>query len=339
MGNKIIKNSNSPNEMIKENTQNINIFKIKELEPKIKEFADVKLLWNCIFPETNFCQFSVKNGLENLNLVTYRYCLSKDPICVVILFHGLNSHLNSGAYMAQKLAENEICVVGFDQRGFGRSDGMKSYIKSLDILISDSKVFVELIKELYPNKPIFIGGHSMGGLITYRLTLENKNICNGSIYLAPALKSLVGNFVTSIGILLGKVIPTIKTFKPRREQGSKSEFSVKMIKHDPLTYNEGARMISIKAILEAMRDCENTFKDYDANYIMFFGGQDKLVDPESGFTMHKQSKSNDKTLYFYENLYHDVWHEEEMFDIVPKVLDWIKNRIPLVDTWNESKEY
>ena len=171
----------------------------------------------------------------------------------------------------------------------------------------------------------------MGGLITYRLTLENKNICQGAIYFAPALKAIVGKFISFIGILIGRIFGTIKTFKPRRELGSKSEYSVKMTREDPLTYNEGARMISIKALLESMNQCEITFKDYKADYLMFMGAKDTIINNECSITLYLQCKSEDKTLYFYENLWHDVLHEEEMFDIVPKVIEWIKHRIPIYE--------
>ena len=47
-----------------------------------------------------------------------------------------------------------------------------------------------------------------------------------------------------------------------------------MLINDPLVYNEGARMGSIKSLLEGMIECGKTFQDYNANFILFFGGQE-----------------------------------------------------------------
>ncbi len=42
------------------------------------------------------------------------------------------------------------------------------------------------------------------------------------------------------------------------------------------------------------------------------GGLDKLVNPEVAFELYDQSKTKaeDKELLFYEEMWHDIWHEE-----------------------------
>lgn len=44
--------------------------------------------------------------------------------------------------------------------------------------------------------------------------------------------------------------------------------------------------------------------------------------------MMEQTKSIDKKKVYYENLWHDIWHEEEIYEILDTIKDWIKNRIP-----------
>ncbi len=312
------------------------IVRIGDLDPRIKARTNVEQLWEYSYPEENFFEFRVKNGNENIRLTNYRYCTSNDPHCVIILLHGFNSHCNSSGYLAKNLAESGFCVIGFDQRGSGKSEGMKSFIESFDILVDDSKQFVYRIKELYPDKPLFIGGLSMGGLITYKLTHENKNICRGAIMFAPALKPNVNNMLSSLGIFIGSYFPKMKTLAAKREYASKSQFSVRMLKKDPLIYNEGTHLGSIKELLKNMKSCEATFKNYEANFLLFFGGKDKTINAQSGFVLVNECKSEDKTLYYYENLWHDIWHEEEMFDITPKVIDWINKRLPQISNNMEN---
>lgn len=38
------------------------------------------------------------------------------------MFHGLSDHLGNSAHIAQKLSEIGVVTVGFDFRGFGKSD-------------------------------------------------------------------------------------------------------------------------------------------------------------------------------------------------------------------------
>lgn len=50
-----------------------------------------------------------------------------NPLAVVIMLHGLNSHIGHGAHIAHEFSLNGIITVGFDHRGFGRSEGEPGY--------------------------------------------------------------------------------------------------------------------------------------------------------------------------------------------------------------------
>ena len=54
--------------------------------------------------------------------------MSKKPKAVVALFHGLKSHTNRGSNLAKYFSTRDIETVGFDYRGFGRSQGPSAYI-------------------------------------------------------------------------------------------------------------------------------------------------------------------------------------------------------------------
>jgi len=57
------------------------------------------------------------------------------------------------------------------------------------------------------------------------------------------------------------------------------------------------------------------------------GGKDKIIDISGSFDLVQNSKSKDIHLYFYNELYHDIWNEEEIFDVNSKITDWINMRI------------
>lgn len=44
------------------------------------------------------------------------------------------------------------------------------------------------------------------------------------------------------------------------------------------------------------------------------GGLDKLVNPQVAFDLFAQSRTapEDKEILFYENMWHDIWHEDEI---------------------------
>ncbi len=55
-------------------------------------------------------------------VTTFRYDqTTKDPVGVVVMFHGLNSRIGHGTHLAAALATEGFVTVGFDHRGFGWS--------------------------------------------------------------------------------------------------------------------------------------------------------------------------------------------------------------------------
>jgi acylglycerol lipase len=46
----------------------------------------------------------------------------------MVMFHELNSHMNRGSHIAKALSEMNIITVGFDHRGFGKSQGTPGFI-------------------------------------------------------------------------------------------------------------------------------------------------------------------------------------------------------------------
>jgi len=45
-----------------------------------------------------------------------------------------------------------------------------------------------------------------------------------------------------------------------------------------------------------------------------------------GFELEKKSPSKDKKVLFYENMWHNIWHEPEIVEIIPQICKWIKER-------------
>lgn len=67
-------------------------------------------------------------------------------------------------------------------------------------------------------------------------------------------------------------------------------------------------------IVSTMEKSPKTFPSYKAPFMVVQGGLDKLVNPEVAFELYEnsQTKSEDKEIIFYENMWHDIWHEEEI---------------------------
>jgi hypothetical protein len=89
---------------------------------------------NCHFPVENWLDLRVKSGLftsKELALYTYKYpSTAIDRVCrgIVYLFHCYGSYIpRDYLAIASKLAASGYLCLGFDQRGMGRSQGLRGY--------------------------------------------------------------------------------------------------------------------------------------------------------------------------------------------------------------------
>jgi acylglycerol lipase len=96
----------------------------------------------------------------------------RETKALVILFHGLCAHTNHGAHYASHLAEIGCTVVGFDYRGFGKSEGERGFIETFHHHMEDCRLFFKKMLEYrdkeFPNVPIFLTGLSLGGLTSFK---------------------------------------------------------------------------------------------------------------------------------------------------------------------------
>ena len=166
--------------------------------------------------ETSWCRTKV----TKIKLKTYREPSALDRIrAVVAFFHGMCSHTNEGSHIAKELAKNGYEVVGFDQRGFGKSEGRRGFIRSFETLLVDSEMFLAEVRKVYPDKQIFLHGISLGGLTCAAIAIRKPEEYAGCILMAPAIKSFWGKWAHRAAGVLSTLFPTTQISK--RGQGSK----------------------------------------------------------------------------------------------------------------------
>ncbi|CDW81911.1 UNKNOWN [Stylonychia lemnae] len=121
-----------------------------------------------IFPEQNFIDFKIKSG--TVKLQTYRWPSSKDfTKGLVIIFPGYGSYVPRYSLIAQLYTQEGYDVMGYDNEGFGNSDGLRGYIGDIDVFYNTGYEFMMKIFEFYHSKDIqsvIAFGFSLGGQLS-----------------------------------------------------------------------------------------------------------------------------------------------------------------------------
>ncbi|MCB0355660.1 MAG: alpha/beta fold hydrolase, partial [Bdellovibrionales bacterium] len=98
-----------------------------------------------------------------------------NPQATVLITHGLAEHSECYKELAEDLNRLNYQVIVYDLRGHGRSEGKRGVIKEFDYFCHDLASFAEFCKrEFSENLPLFLFGHSMGGLITAKTLLTHE---------------------------------------------------------------------------------------------------------------------------------------------------------------------
>ena len=123
---------------------------------------------------------------------------------MLLVVHGMGEH--SGRYMnvVDHFLPLGYAVYGLDHLGHGKSDGAREYVERFDDYTDSLTIFYKLVAEWQVDKPIFILGHSMGGLITSYYLLDHQEKFKGAVISAPAVK--VGDSISPVTITMSKVL-------------------------------------------------------------------------------------------------------------------------------------
>ena len=100
-----------------------------------------------------------------ISCVLYR---PASPVGIVQIIHGAAEVKSRYEKVALFLQEAGYCVLVSDQRGHGDSVDahfVRGYMPSADVLVEDQHIITRFLKDLYPDLPLFLLGHSFGSMI------------------------------------------------------------------------------------------------------------------------------------------------------------------------------
>jgi alpha-beta hydrolase superfamily lysophospholipase len=143
-------------------------------------------------------------GVGSLRL-HYRAWEADAPRGVIILVHGMFEHSRRYQEFGEVMAAHGLSTYALDLRGHGASEGRRGHVRTFDLLLQDLDRFRREVEGIVPAElPMFLVGHSLGGLIALRYLQEYDSPLRGSVITAPWLGTAVP--VPRWQILLGHVL-------------------------------------------------------------------------------------------------------------------------------------
>ena len=249
-----------------------------------------------------------------------------EPKAVLIVVHGLRDHSSRYAEMAEQLVGQGFAVHAFDLRGHAHSEGVRVYVNSFNEYLSDLGLFLEHVRQREPGRPVFLFGHSMGGAIVTRFTLEQKPDIQGLVLSAPALKpgKNVSGALIATTRALGGAFPHLKVLELDPKQFSRDPAVVRENQTDPLVFQEPGPARTASELLSTLELLSAQMEQVTVPVLVLHGTADTVTDPEGSKALATRASSTDKTLKLYEGLSHDLLHEPEKAQVLADIIQWLR---------------
>jgi alpha-beta hydrolase superfamily lysophospholipase len=247
----------------------------------------------------------------------------------LVVIHGLKDHGDRYADFAMALAADGIAVHAMDLRGHGDSEGARVWVDSFDDYVNDVAIFVERVRALDPDVPLFVFGHSMGGAIVTLYELEKKPNVKGFVLSAPALVrgDDVNGFTAGVVRFLGVVAPSLGAADLKNADFSKDPAMVADLTNDPLVTQGAMPAHTTAELLNALDKITASMEDFDAPFLVLHGTVDKLTNIAGSKALVERAKSKDKTIKIYDGAWHDLLHEPEKAKVEADIQTWLDAHI------------
>jgi alpha-beta hydrolase superfamily lysophospholipase len=141
---------------------------------------------------------------------------SKPLRAVVGIVHGMGEHMGRYSHVAEMLTAEGYGVIGFDQRGHGRTAGKRGHVPAYEGLLEGVDFILGEARSKHPGAPLFLFGHSMGGNVTLNYLLRRQPDIHGAIVTGPWLKLAFKppSLQAVIGRVIEKIYPKYTNSRP-----------------------------------------------------------------------------------------------------------------------------
>ena len=266
-------------------------------------------------------------GIRDLKIYYQCWLPEKDPKAVLFIVHGLAEH--SGRYMnlVNHFVPLGYAIYGVDHIGHGKSDGLRVYVEQFEDFTDTLKDFSHMIRDWQPKKPLFLIGHSMGGLISSIFLLDHQDELSGAVLSGPSVKVPDMSSVTILaGKLFSTLMPKLGLLALEADGVSRDPAVVQAYLNDPLVYTGKITARLAAELLKAMKRAEVDASKITLPILIALGSEDRLVDPDGAQMLHDTVGSVDKTLKIYDGLYHEIFNEPEHQKVLGDVEAWLESR-------------
>lgn len=248
------------------------------------------------------------------------------PKGIIIIIHGLNSHSGYYENFGIQMNENNYEVYAIDLRGRGHSDGERYYIPDYRGVLEDINQLSDIAKSANPALPVFLLGHSAGGVFASVYAIDHQYKLKGLISESFAFQVPAPGFALAAIKFLGHIIPHTRIVKLNNEDFSRNKSIVEAMNNDPLIANEKQPARTMQQLLLAAEYLKKEMPEIKLPLLILHGAADKATKFSGSKYFMEHASSTDKELKLYEGHYHDLLNDTNNEIVISDIVRWLNER-------------
>lgn len=253
---------------------------------------------------------------------------SAPPSGVVVIVPGFNSHSGYYAWTAEQLTRAGLATFAVDLRGRGKSDGERFYVETFDDYVSDVAACIAIVAARHPGVPLFLLGHSAGGVVSCLYALAHPDQLAGLVCESFAFQTPAPDVALAVLKGISYLVPHAHVVRLKNEDFSRDPDVVERMNADPLIAHETQPAHTIAAMVRADEQLKTAFPRITIPLLILHGTADKATKPEGSRFFYDTAQATDKTLKLYDGHFHDLLNDVGKETVIGDVTAWVTARVP-----------
>lgn len=255
--------------------------------------------------------------------------IDRDAKAVIVIVHGAQEYYKRYKWLGMKCNMSGYHVITGDLPGHGNNAKKRGHIHSFHEYIEEVTSWVKEAEKY--NLPVFLFGHSMGGLTAIRTMVEKDCKVQGVLLSSPCLeiKAKPAKILEILSKPLNKLIPSMlfpSTVRP--------EIATSNPEMIDFYYNDSEMLtkVSVRWFREFDDNIQIAHKKVsefpEVPLLLMQAGDDKLVDKVRVKEWFNKVNLQEKVYKEWDGLYHELFNEVKKEEVYTYMNNFIEGHLP-----------